>query len=211
MTEIVLVVDRSGSMEAIKEDARGAVNQFLEEQKAVDGDARVTLVTFNTEYTSVVEGRDIDDVEPLAPEDYRPGGMTALLDAVGRTIDAVGERLAETPEDERPAKVAFAVMTDGLENSSKEYVEDGRVKEMIEHQSEKYGWEFFFLGANVDAFAEAQKLGIPKRGTMNFGATAQGVRAASAAVSGTVAQYRGGQAYDLSQHDQGDENGESAD
>ena len=189
--EIVAIIDKSGSMDSIKEDAIGGFNSFLNDQKMVDGEADFTLVLFDDQYNMLIDGKDIQKVEPLNEKTYRPSGMTALLDAVGRTIDRVGERLDETPEEEKPSKVIFFILTDGLENSSSDYSRE-RIKEMIEHQESKYSWEFIYGGANQDAFAEAGSLGIRGANTMNFASTGKGVRNAYMSNSALVTSYRTG-------------------
>ena len=153
LTDITLVVDRSGSMEQVQKDAQGGVNSFIKEQAKEPGEALLTLVQFDTEYEFLHEGVPISQV----PE-YKlvPRGMTALLDAVGRAINETGERLSKMKEQDRPGLVIFVVMTDGLENSSKEFSKD-LIKEMIKRQQEKYNWHFTFLGANQDAIATASR------------------------------------------------------
>lgn len=193
LAEIVCIVDRSGSMNAIREDAIGGFNSFLDEQKEQPGEARLTLVLFNHDYELVHEARDIQDVKHLDKDTYVPQGTTALLDAMGRTIDDVGNRLAETPEGERPSAVIVSILTDGLENASSDYTR-ARVRQMVEHQQEKYSWQFVYLGANVDAFAEAGALGIPQAKTANFAHTGAGVREAHHRMSGFVSKARAGNA-----------------
>ena len=168
--EIVLIIDKSGSMEAIKEDAIGGFNSFLSGQKKIDRPAKVTFVLFDDRYQLVHDGKEINKVESLTEETYVPSGTTALLDAVGQTIDRVGERLDNLPEEEKPENVIFFILTDGLENASSDYTRD-RVKEMIEHQQSKYDWEFIYGGANQDAFAEAGSIGIKAQNSFDFEAT----------------------------------------
>ena len=177
LTEIICILDRSGSMAGIRSDAIGGFNTFLAEQQKLPGEARLTLVLFNHEYQRTLDAAPLSEVQPLTEATYVPDGMTALLDAVGRTIDEVGKRLADTPEAERPGAVLICILTDGLENRSSDYSRE-KVREMIEHQQEKYGWTFVFLAANQDAFDEARKLGIRKEDAVNYDATADGVREA---------------------------------
>jgi uncharacterized protein YegL len=190
LVEIACIVDRSGSMGAITSDAIGGFNVFLAAQKAEPGSARFTLVLFDHEYEVVHEGVSINDVRDLTAHTYQPRGTTALLDAVGRTIDAIGARLAKTPEADRPHKVIVAILTDGMENASCDYTYE-KVAQMIEHQRNVYGWEFVFLAANQDAIASAGKLSIAANDAINFQATGEGVRHAYAAMSSTVSERRG--------------------
>ncbi len=189
LSEIACVIDRSGSMQSIKSDAIGGFNAFLEDQKKQPGRARLTLVLFDHEYERVHDSVDIQQVQPLDENTYQPRGTTALLDAIGRTIDDVGKRLAETPEAERPGTVIVAILTDGMENASKDYTR-ARIAEMIEHQRERYGWEFVFLAANQDAIQEAQRLSISAADAVTFNATGAGVRQAYAKMSSSVAEKR---------------------
>jgi hypothetical protein len=155
-TDITLVVDRSGSMESMKEDAQGGINTFISEQASKPGECLVTLVQFDGEYESVWSG-----VRAAECPRYElvPRGNTALLDAVGRTIDATGARLAALPEEERPGLVIFVITTDGMENASRTYTRE-RVREMIAHQQNVYKWQFTFLAATADAFDEGRQLGL---------------------------------------------------
>jgi hypothetical protein len=159
LTEIICVIDRSGSMAAIRDDAIGGFNTFLEEQKKIDKPCNLTYVQFDDEYEVVHNGVPIKDVSPLTPATFVPRGWTALLDAIGRTIDTVGMRLMGTPENQRPGKVIFVILTDGEENSSREY-KRSLILEMITRQREKYNWEFVFLAANQDAISVGREMGI---------------------------------------------------
>lgn len=187
--EIVLIIDKSGSMQAIKEDAIGGFNSFLSQQKNIDREANVTFVLFDDRYQLVHDGKDIREVEELNGTTYQPSGTTALLDAVGRTVDRVGERLDSIEDDEKTENVIVFILTDGKENASSDYTRD-QVKEMIEHQQTKYDWEFIYGGANQDAFAEAGSIGIKVKNSFNFDATGEGTREAYAESSDMVANYR---------------------
>ena len=184
LTDITLVVDRSGSMEEVRTDAEGGVNSFIVEQAKESGEALLTLMQFDTEYDLVHKGVPVSQVPA-----YRlvPRGMTALLDAIGRAISETGERLSNMNEQDRPGLVIFVVMTDGLENSSKEFSKD-RITEMIKHQQEEYGWQFTFLGANQDAFAEADAMGIHAAGVADF--AMHKMAAAYAATGAKVSRMR---------------------
>lgn len=166
LTEIVIVLDRSGSMASCRVQAQAGLNGFIEKQKFVPGEARVTLVQFDGAYEVVHAGRPLREVPPFT---LVPRGKTALYDAVGRTINEVGARLAATPEADRPGLVAFAILTDGLENASREFTA-ARVSAMIDHQRTKYNWQFTYLGANQDAFAVADAMAIPRMATANYAA-----------------------------------------
>lgn len=173
LTELVFILDRSGSMRSMENEAIGGFNAFLEEQKKLPGEAKLTLVLFDHEYCVLYNGRDIKSVEPLCDRTYIPRGTTALLDAIGRAVDDVGRRLHETPENERPSKILVSILTDGLENASKDYTKR-KINEMITHQREKYSWEFMFLAANQDAIAEGMDLGISGNMSFNYCSTAVG-------------------------------------
>lgn len=153
LTEIIFILDKSGSMEHLKGDVIGGFNQFVEDQKKVKGECRMTLTLFDTNYDITIKGEDIKDVKPLTEETYRPGGMTALLDAVGRTIDEVKKRTGKKPD-----KTILAIMTDGAENSSHEYTKEQIVNRVKEQ--EKEGWDFAFLGAGIDAFSDKGGAGL---------------------------------------------------
>lgn len=189
LTEIVCVVDKSGSMQSIVKDAIGGFNAFLEGQRKVEGEANFTLAFFDTGYTKIHDGVNVKNVEPLNELSYFPSGGTALYDAVGKTIIAVGKRLSDIPENERPEKIIFAILTDGEENSSHEFNQT-QIFDMIKHQKEIYSWEFIFLAANQDAFATAQGLNISSNNTLNFMATGEGVNAAYSKCSLAVTNYR---------------------
>lgn len=157
--ELIVIIDESGSMGNVKSDTIGGFNSFLETHQKLGGDAKLTLVKFDTKYSIVNNGTPVQDVLKLDNDTYSPGGMTALLDAVGKTIDEVGKRLSGTPEEERPEKVMVMIITDGEENSSREY-SHGHVKNKIKEQQEKYKWEFVFLGADQDAWSNAGAIGV---------------------------------------------------
>lgn len=151
LTEIVVVLDESGSMGSCKQDTIGGFNEFLDTQSKIEGEANFTFVKFSDYYKVVNEGSPIEHVAKLNENNYSPSFSTALLDAVGKTINSIGNRLAKTPEDERPAKVIVTVITDGYENSSREFTKK-QIFDMVKHQREKYDWEFLFLGADIDSW-----------------------------------------------------------
>ena len=189
LSEIICIVDRSGSMDAIRSDAIGGFNTFLSDQQKEPGEATLSLVLFNHKYKLVYDNIDIAQASPLTEKTYQPQGMTALLDAVGRTIDGVGKRLSKTPETERPGKVIVAILTDGLENASSDYSRD-KIAKMIQHQQDVYSWDFIFLAANQDAIATARTMSIDAQDAISFDATGEGVRNAQAVMSQQVAYRR---------------------
>ena len=165
--EIAVVLDRSGSMESVRTDTIGGFNSFLSDQKAnVVGEVKLSLAQFADFYEVVHDGRPLNEIPPLSRETYVPRGMTALFDAIGKTINIMGDRLAKTPEEERPSLVIFVILTDGQENSSKEFKLD-RVKNLIKHQTEKYNWQFVFLGEDQNAF-QAETLGVRGANTFTY-------------------------------------------
>lgn len=158
LCELVVILDESGSMGLITNDTIGGFNTFLETHQNLPGDANLTLVKFDTKYEIVHNGVDVRSVKPLDKTTYSPGGGTALLDAVGRAIDELGKRYDVLSEDEKPGKVIFLIITDGEENSSREY-KLKQIKEKTTHRQDVDKWEFVFMGANQDAWAEAGKMG----------------------------------------------------
>lgn len=189
LTEIVCVVDRSGSMGLVRAATIQGFNNFLDEQRKVAGDANLTLILFNHMVLTHRESVPIQSVTSLDNISYVPDGTTALLDAMGRAIDGTGKRLSLIPEANRPGKVMVMVLTDGLENASREY-NAGQIADMVKHQQDVYKWKFLFLGANMDAIAEAGKLNIQMDDSMTFQATHEGTRTAFASASSTTARYR---------------------
>ncbi len=164
LTDITVVLDRSGSMSSIKQEAENGLNHFISEQKGLPGYANFTLVKFDTEYEVTHKGVNIQEVGECRIE---PRGMTALLDAVGRTINETGERLNNLGEASKPGLIVFVIVTDGCENSSHEFTKS-QIKTMVEKQQSTYDWQFTFLGANQDAFSEAASIGIPNISTMTY-------------------------------------------
>ena len=186
LTEIIYVLDRSGSMWHLAHDAAGGYNAFLAEQRAKeDGEYRITTVLFNDEAQTITYHLDVRNASDLTLDRYNPRDTTALLDAVGKTIDDAGEYYASLPEEERPAKVIFVIMTDGQENSSRHY-NHNKVKEMIQHQESKYGWTFLFVGAGIDAYESSAGIGISSINTVSVSATDRGIGNMYASMSNAV-------------------------
>jgi uncharacterized protein YegL len=173
LTEIIFLLDRSGSMSGLEKDTIGGFNSFIERQCQLEGDTLLTTVLFDDQYEVLWNGKDARKVR-LTSKEYFVRGTTALLDAAGKTILDVGHRLSKTPEEQRPSSVIFVITTDGMENASREFTYE-KVKELIKHQQDKYSWEFIFIGANIDAAEEAESLGISKENAFDFEASEVGV------------------------------------
>ena len=161
MTELVFVLDRSGSMSGLEKDTIGGFNSMLERQRKEPGDALVSTVLFDNEAKVIHDRVAIAKVPNLTDKEYFVGGCTALLDAVGGAIQHIGNIHKYARKEDVPEKTLFVIITDGMENASRRYTYDS-VRRMIERQKEQYGWEFLFLGANIDAAAEAGKFGIDR-------------------------------------------------
>jgi hypothetical protein len=188
-TDVTVILDRSGSMEAIASDVIGGFNRFLMDQQNEPGECRLTLVQFDNEYEVVYASRPIREAPPLTADTFQPRGTTALLDALGRTIDATGARFEALDESERPDRVLIIIVTDGLENASTDYTRE-RVFKMISTQQDVYKWSFLFMAANQDAIDEGSKVGIPAQRTRAFTADGPAFLAASEAMSEAVASFR---------------------
>ncbi|MCQ2580425.1 MAG: VWA domain-containing protein [Treponemataceae bacterium] len=159
LTEIVFILDKSGSMEGLEKDTIGGYNAFLEKQKKLEGEAFVSTVLFSNKNEVIHDRVSIKDVEPLTDEQYSVGGCTALLDAIGGAVHHIGNIHKYARNEDVPEKTIFVITTDGQENSSREY-DYRKIKHMIERQQKRFSWEFLFLGANIDAVGEAERLGI---------------------------------------------------
>jgi uncharacterized protein YegL len=170
-------------MSGLESDTIGGYNSMLEKQKAVAGECQITTVLFDNNYELLHDRIDIRAVSPLTDNEYQVGGSTALLDAIGRTINKIGNAQKHPAEDYRAEKVMFVIITDGEENASREYTAE-KVKAQIERQKSKYGWEFIFLGANIDAVETAARFGIDRSRAQNYHADSEG----SAVVYETVAE-----------------------
>ena len=189
LTEIVFILDRSGSMAGLEDDTIGGFNAMIQKQKSEEGEAFISTVLFDN-YTEVIHDRmDIQKIQPMTHKDYYVRGCTALLDAVGKSIRHIGNVHKYAREEDRPEKTIFVITTDGMENASREYSYE-RVRKMIEHQQEKYGWEFLFLGANIDAAKEAARFGITEDRAANYHADSVGTAVIYEAVSEAVCNVR---------------------
>lgn len=170
-TEIIFLLDRSGSMGGLETDTIGGFNGFVKKQNEM-GYTKITTILFDDRYEVLHNGVNAADVL-LTNEEYYTRGSTALLDAIGKTINDVSARLEKLPESEKPKQVIFVITTDGYENSSREFTY-AKIGEMIKLQQEKYKWEFIFMGANIDAEKEGSRLNIPTANTFNYEASGAG-------------------------------------
>lgn len=188
-TEIIAIIDRSGSMVTIANDAIGGFNTFLADQQQVPGEARMTLALFDDKFEYVYAGKPLSEAEPLTGKTFVPRGGTALLDAIGRTLNEQGARIKG---DNWAEKVIVCILTDGGENQSREFKHD-QIKTMVKH-AEEHGWSFVFLAANQDAFAAGASYGISAAHTMAFAANATGTQTAYQSMSATTRSLRSGPA-----------------
>lgn len=188
LTEIVFILDRSGSMSGLEKDTIGGFNSMIEKQKQEDGEALVSTVLFDT-LTEVLHDRvKLTDIKPLTNEDYFVRGCTALLDAVGGAIHHISNVHRYIREEDRPEKTIFVITTDGMENASRRYSRD-TVRKMIEEKKSE-GWEFIFLGANIDAVEAAGEIGIGRERTVDYMADLEGTRICYQTISKAVSSYR---------------------
>ena len=189
LTELVFILDRSGSMSGLETDTIGGFNAMIEKQKKEPGEALVSTVLFDHE-TEVIHDRvDIQKIEPMTRNEYYVRGCTALLDAVGGAIHHIGNVHKYAREEDRPEKTLFVITTDGMENASRKYSYE-KVRTMIQRQKEKYGWEFIFLGANIDAAKEAARFGIGAEYAADYHADSQGTAVIYEAMSEAVCNVR---------------------
>lgn len=188
-TELVFILDRSGSMGGLEGDTIGGYNAMLAKQRAAAGEARITTVLFDDRYELLHNRADIRSAVPITEREYFVRGSTALLDAIGRTIDTLIRAQRNADREHRAERVIFVITTDGMENASREY-DSARVKAMIERQKNRYGWEFLFLGANIDAIETAGRFGIASNLAQNYCADEEGTRLNYRAMSEAVLSFR---------------------
>jgi uncharacterized protein YegL len=189
ITELVFILDRSGSMSGLEADTIGGFNSLIEKQKKQPGQCYVTTILFDN-VTEVIHDRvELSQVQPMTDEDYTVRGCTALLDAVGSAIHHISHIHHYARPEDVPEHTMFVITTDGMENASHRY-DGARVKQMVEHEKEKYGWEFLFLGANIDAVGTASRFGIGADRAVNYRADAQGTQVINDTVADTVCQIR---------------------
>lgn len=175
LTEIIFILDRSGSMAGLEGDTIGGYNSMLDKQKKEEGEALVSTVLFDDRSEVLHDRVSLEKMEHITEREYYVRGCTALLDAVGGAIKHIATVHKYAREEDRPEKTLFIITTDGLENSSRHYGYE-KVREMVEHQKEKYGWEFLFLGANIDAIQVAGRFGIQEDHAVNFECDSAGTR-----------------------------------
>lgn len=188
-TELAFILDRSGSMGGLEGDTIGGYNAMLAKQRAAAGEARITTVLFDDRYELLHNRADIRSAAPITEREYFVRGSTALLDAIGRTIDTLIRAQRNADREHRAERVIFVITTDGMENASREY-DSARVKAMIERQKNRYGWEFLFLGANIDAIETAGRFGIASNRAQNYCADEEGTRLNYRAMSEAVLSFR---------------------
>lgn len=195
LTELVFILDRSGSMSGLEKDTIGGFNSLLEKQKKEAGACIVTTVLFDDRYELLHDRIQIHGITSMTEREYFVRGSTALLDAMGVTINKIGNAQKHTAEAERAEKVLFVITTDGMENASREFTAE-KIRTMVEHQKAIYGWEFLFLGANIDAVATAAQYGIAEDRAASYHADADGTQLNFIAVNEAVVKFRTNQKMD---------------
>ena len=189
ITEIVFILDRSGSMAGYEEDTIGGFNATIEKQKKLDGTCYVSTVMFANQSKVIHDRVRLDEIEKMTENDYQVGGGTALLDAIGRSIHHIGNVHKYARPEDVPAHTIFIITTDGMENASRQY-DSSTVKRMISRQQEKYGWEFIFLAANIDAVETEDRIGIRRERAANYRQDREGMRTSYAAMSDAISSVR---------------------
>jgi len=190
-SEIVAIIDKSGSMEPVKKDSIGGFNTFISSQKEEPGEANLTLVLFDTHVKTVYESKEISEVKKLTARSYKPSGGTAMNDAIGSAVDNLGKRLEAMNEEDRPENVIVVILTDGEENSSINY-SLGQIKDIVSEQTNKYSWEFVFLAANQDAILSGAEIGINSNRCMSYSADSKGTAMAYASICASTSRLRSG-------------------
>ena len=189
LTELVFILDRSGSMAGLEKDTIGGFNSMIAKQRREPGEAYVSTILFDNHREVIHDRVDIHKIQPMTQEQYYVRGSTALLDAVGNFIRHIANVHKYAREEDRPEKTLFIIITDGMENASREYSYE-RVRKMIEHEKEKYGWEFIFLGANIDTAKEAARFGIEADHAANYHADSTGTAVIYEAMNEAVCNVR---------------------
>lgn len=198
LTEIVFILDRSGSMSGLEADTIGGFNSLIERQKKEEGEAYISTVLFDDKQEVLHDRVALDRILPMTDKEYYVRGCTALLDAVGGAIHHIGNVHKYAREEDRPEKTLFIITTDGMENSSRRYTYD-KVKKMVEHQKEKYGWEFLFLGANIDAIEVAGRFGIDADRSVNYECDSVGTAVNYRALNQAVSRVRNAKHQEVSE------------
>lgn len=188
-TELVFILDRSGSMSGMEADTIGGFNAMIEKQKAVDGTVFVSTLLFSNENTVLHDRLTLDKIVPLTEKDYQVGGCTALFDAIGDAIHHIGNIHKYARPEDVPEHTMFIITTDGMENASHRW-NSVKVKQMIKRQQEKYGWEFLFVAANIDAVETAEKIGIRRERSANYEQTPEGTERLYAVMCDSVTSIR---------------------
>jgi len=189
LTELVFILDRSGSMGGLENDTIGGFNSMLAKQQAQPGECRITTILFDNQYEVLHDRIDIKAINPITECEYYVRGQTALLDAIGITINKIIGVQKNTAEEYRAGKVLFVITTDGMENASREFTYE-KIKSMIENQKSKFGWEFIFLGANIDAVEVAGRFGVASNRAQSFHNDSEGIALNYCALSQAVTSYR---------------------
>ena len=189
LTEMVFILDKSGSMSGLEADTIGGFNGMIEKQKKEEGEALVSTVLFSDESHVIHDRVDLQKIEPMTDRQYYVGGCTALIDAIGGAIHHIGNVHKYAREEDKPEHTIFVITTDGMENASREYSYE-RVKKMVERQKEKYGWEFLFLGANIDAIETAGRFGINADRAANYNCDSEGTALNYEVLAETVCEMR---------------------
>ena len=189
LTELVFILDRSGSMAGLEGDTIGGFNAMVEKQKKEQGEALLSAVLFSDGSSVLYDRVDVRKVEPMTERQYQVGGCTALLDAIGGAVHHIANVHKYAREEDRPGKTVFVITTDGMENASRAYSYD-EVRRMVKHEQEKYGWEFLFLGANMDAISAARSFGIREDRAVRYRRDSVGTALNYSIVSETVARFR---------------------
>ena len=195
LTEIVFILDRSGSMSGLEADTIGGFNAMVEKQKKEEGEALLSAVLFDNDSQVIYDRVDIRKVEPMTDRQYQVGGCTALLDAIGGAVHHMANVHRYAREEDRPGRTVFVITTDGMENASRRYTYR-EVQKMVKHEQEKYGWEFLFLGANMDAIAAARSFGIREDRAVRYACDSAGTSLNFAVVSKAIGKMRRGAAID---------------
>lgn len=188
-TELVFILDRSGSMSGLENDTIGGYNALLKKQQREAGQALITTVLFDNQYELLHDRKDLHEISPITDKDYYVRGTTALLDAIGFTVSNIANMQKRLLAEERAKRVMFVITTDGMENASREYTYE-KVRQMIEYQKSAHEWEFLFLGANIDAMATAEQFGIDRTRATNYHADRQGTKLQYEVISETVSSIR---------------------